>query len=107
LPFPQTVVVHTVGPTQPPAPLALVHDQPSACVGGLLSSVHSGLQPSPATVLPSSHCSAPATLPSPHLAARQIVPGGHSQPHSSVQPDEQPSPSVVLPSSHVSRPSIS
>src|SRR5690242_425636 len=46
LPFPQTVAVHTVGPVQPPAPLALVQDQPSACVGGLLSSVHRGLQPS-------------------------------------------------------------
>src|SRR5712671_4720214 len=62
-PSPHMVVVHTVGPAQPLASLALVQDQPSASVGGLLSSVQRGLQPSPAVAFPSSHCSLPATMP--------------------------------------------
>src|SRR5262245_11638134 len=48
LPLPQVVAAHTVGPVQPPAPLALVHDQPSAFVAARLSRVQSGLQPSTA-----------------------------------------------------------
>src|SRR5450432_1297039 len=110
--FPQVVVVHVVGPTQPAAPPSAppaagdVQLQPSATATGLPSSVHCALQPSPSTMLPSSHCSLPATLPSPHLSARQSVLGGHTHPHSSVQSAAQPSPLFVLPSSQASIPSI-
>src|SRR5579863_4888251 len=125
---PQVVVVQVVGPLQvsaapPSAPpseppsaappsttngtVGVVHTQPSGCEAGLLSSVQSEEQPSPSTVLPSSHCSLPATLPSPHWAARHAAMGGHTQPHSTIlQSAEQPSPLTVLPSSQASSPSI-
>src|SRR5260221_6297834 len=81
--FPHVVVAQIVGPAQPFAPFGDVQAQPSACATGLLSRVQIALQPSPATVLPSSHWSLPATLPSPHLAARQAATREHWQPHSS------------------------
>src|SRR5580692_7712715 len=63
------------------------------------------LQPSPETMLPSSHCSAPAMMPSPHALATHFVSGvGHCHPGSSMHVDEQPSPDTALPSSHVSLP---
>src|SRR5437868_5081023 len=66
-------------------------------------------QPSPLTVLPSSH-SWPLSLsmarkrPSPHAVAQGPPPGG--QTGSSRQKGEQPSPVVALPSSHCSEPSF-
>src|SRR5206468_2974237 len=51
-------------------------------------------QPSPDTVLPSSHCSPASTTPLPHSGGGGGV--------SIVQSAEQPSPSTVLPSSHCS-----
>lgn len=75
-------------------------------------------QPSPATMLPSSHCSPSRRLPSPCRATQlelknpysdmELAPGilvqsaEQSNPHSMVQDLLQPSPSSVLPSSHVS-----
>src|SRR5262245_58244133 len=103
--LPQVVVVQVVGPMQLFACVGDEHFQPSAPVTGLLSRAHVGLQPSPAVVLPSSHCSVPATFPSPHWVAWQ-APCAHVQPHSISQPDEQPSPPEVLPSSHCSLPVI-
>src|SRR5258708_5561255 len=102
--LPHDVGVHFVGPMQPLACLGVVQLQPSAFVTGMLSSVHVGLQPSPATTLPSSHCSRPATRPSPHLMARQALPIEHVQPHSTWHVCEQPSPARTLPSSHCSLP---
>ena len=52
------------------------------------SSVQVALQPSPAVLLPSSHCSLPATMPSPHFLAMHFAPGvGHCQPGSTWQVD--------------------
>ncbi len=69
------------------------------------SSWQVALHPSPETLLPSSHCSLPATMPSPHFFAMQRVSGvGHCQPGSSWQVEEQPSPETALPSSHCSLP---
>ena len=74
---------------------------------GLLSTVHVELQPSPSTVLPSSHPSTPAaTSPSPqvdvHVSAVVAFPPSHRHPHSSLQSAEQPSPESRFPSSHQS-----
>src|SRR5450432_1031920 len=102
--LPQVVVAQVVGPMHPFACLGVVHTQPSAFVTTWLSSVQVGLQPSPATRLPSSHCSRPATKPSPHLRARQALPIEHVQPHSTWHVCEQPSPASTLPSSHCSAP---
>ena len=55
----------------------------------------SAVQPSPATVPPSSHSSLPSSVPLPHEAI------------SITQVALQPSPAVVLPSSHCSAPSTS
>ena len=106
--LPHTVVVQVVGPLQPACAAAagVVQIQPSAFATGLLSSVQVALQPSPRSLLPSSHCSLPATLPSPHLAARQPRRAGTAQPHSTRAVGAQPSPLDVLPSSHSSLPSI-
>ncbi len=61
-------------------------------------------QPSPGTVLPSSHSSAPLSTPSPQKATRlHGMPAmGHIQPSSTPQAAEQPSLAVLLPSSHCS-----
>src|SRR5258707_8526193 len=60
LPSPHIVPVQVVGPMQPLACTVVAHFQPSAPVAGLLSSAQVGVQPSPAALLPSSHCSLPA-----------------------------------------------
>src|SRR4051812_6056257 len=57
----------------------------------LYSPRHVAEQPSPLVVLPSSHCSLPATVPSPQTTGTSIV-----------QLAEQPSPFAVLPSSQAS-----
>src|SRR2546426_416398 len=77
-------------------------------------------QPSPDTVLPSSHCSPASTTPSPQRGSRwqvaeqpspeTVLPSSHCSPGSrmwlphtsSRQLGEQPSPATVLPSSHCS-----
>src|SRR5262245_43764800 len=65
MPLPHTVVVHVVGPTQPAKSAGgCVHIQPSGSPAGLLSRRQTELHPSPSTVLPSSHCSFPASTPS-------------------------------------------
>src|SRR5688572_10078489 len=59
------------------------------------------LQPSSASVLPSSHSSVLSLVPLPHSS--HGAPGtGHSKPSSSVHSALQPSPSSSLPSSHSS-----
>ena len=66
---------------------------PSPQTAGFSSILHSESQPSPLSVLPSSHCS-PASMTSlPHTGA-----GGPSITHAALQP----SPSCLLPSSHCS-----
>src|SRR3989442_1653224 len=67
-------------------------------------------QPSPVTVLPSSHCSPGSSRASPHIAAVVIVQappaGGQVQPAvTTMQSAEQPCTPVVVPSSHASLPS--
>src|SRR3954462_12255675 len=63
--------------------------------------VQVALQPSPATVLPSSQVSFACLMPSPHL--RQLLLAiGQLQPLSTLQVDEQPSRLVALPSSQPS-----
>src|SRR5688572_16042637 len=57
---------------------------------------HTALQPSPARLLPSSHCSPFATSPSPQRAPLDSL----------EHEDEQPSPLARLPSSHCSEPSF-
>src|SRR5580704_5265251 len=68
----------------------------------------SELQPSPDTVLPSSHCSpmSSSTTPSPQNSIFwHGCPGlGQVHPGSRAQVEEQPSPETVLPSSHCSLP---
>jgi hypothetical protein len=60
-------------------------------------------QPSPLTVLPSSHVSVPVSTPSPHSGEHGLPGTRHSQPASTVwQSAEQPSPLTVFPSSQVS-----
>src|SRR5262249_39498293 len=66
------------------------------------STVQVGEQPSPAVVLPSSHCSGPVTRSSPQIGAHIDGAPVPNQPRSDVQGAEQPSPPVVWPSSHPS-----
>jgi hypothetical protein len=62
-------------------------------------------QPSPPTVLPSSHASVPATMESPHVVAHTVGgPALHEKPHSIVQEEEHPSLFWRLLSSHCSPP---
>src|SRR6187399_333422 len=91
LPSPQISSVHTLGE-------APSHFLPS-------STRQRSEQPSPATMLPSSHCSLLATTPSPQRAiARHGFPGfGQLNPFSTMrQAALQPSPDALLPSSHAS-----
>src|ERR1017187_2603033 len=75
--------------------VTLLHVQP-------VSMVHVELQPSPDTVLPSSHASCGNFSPSPHTAVH--VPPLHLG--SMVHVGEQPSYGMRLPSSHSSKPSF-
>src|ERR1700722_7222982 len=67
-----------------------------------VSSVQVELQPSPETVLPSSHCSCGNLRPSPQTAV-QVPP---LQDGSTVHVGEHPSNGIRLPSSHCSEPSL-
>src|ERR1019366_1689612 len=67
-----------------------------------VSMVHVGLQPSPAMLFPSSHCSCGNLSPSPHTAVQ--VPPWHLG--STVHVALQPSFGVVFPSSHCSVPAM-
>src|SRR5689334_9516201 len=66
------------------------------------SIVQVGLQPSPATRLPSSHSSSGVLMPSPHFAVHAPPPHGGSN----VQLAEQPSYGMRFPSSHSSPGSV-
>src|SRR5687768_7833212 len=79
-PMPLSIGASTNGvPHVPPAPDSIKH---------------ASLQPSPDSLLPSSHCSPPTTMPSPQPAV------------SLWQEPLQPSPVTRLPSSHCSEPSL-
>src|SRR5215510_10518184 len=67
--------------------------------------VQVALQPSPSTVLASSHTSPGLMMPSPHLNERMHAPAeGQVQFGSTLHAPLQPSPATVLPSSHCSMP---
>ena len=59
-------------------------------------------QPSPFTILKSSHCSFEVIMPSPQVAVHTLGVPVHVKPCSTLQADEHPSLSVVLMSSQVS-----
>ena len=95
-----------------PSPQKAMRWQAAPAVGHVYpaSTAHAALQPSFATVLPSSHCSLPATVASPHTLAGALVHGpplpdavGHVYPGSTKEQSAlQPSPAAVLPSSQAS-----
>src|SRR5699024_4572623 len=95
-----------------PSPHSEVHfPPPDGQVGSISQNAE---QPSPPSVLPSSHCSLPSRMPSPHSVRVQSSPGSsHNQPPppsggvgSRRQSEEHPSPSTSLPSSHCSSPAM-
>jgi hypothetical protein len=68
-----------------------------------ISSLHVAEQPSPLTVLPSSHISPVVITPSPQAGLQGLPGTRHCHPDSTVlQLSEQPSPLTVLPSSQTS-----
>src|SRR5690242_17825106 len=84
----------------PPTPPAFGHVYPGSV------DLQSAAQPSPATVLPSSHASLPVTFRSPQtIVETHNCPGvGQTKFGSRLHKPVQPSPGVVLPSSHSSVP---
>src|SRR5204863_7464148 len=97
-----------------PSPQAVLQAPPAAGQTGSVR--HRGLQPSPVSLLPSSHCSLPSTILLPQVVRVQGWPGvaqlqalpvmSSAGAGSSAQAAEQPSPPVGLPSSQVSPPPI-
>src|SRR5215470_16002334 len=86
-----------------PSPHTGVHE-PDEQTG---SDLHWNVQPSPISLLPSSHCSSPSRIALPHTLRVQGEPGVvQNQPASIRHCELQPSLETMLPSSHCSTPPL-
>src|SRR3954471_15320199 len=101
----------STGKSRPSPQLVLQAPPPLGHTGSLRQK---GEQPSPVSLLPSSHSSEPSLVPLPQVVRAQAWPGvRHCQPSHSVGPagssthsELQPSPLFMLPSSHCSGPTL-